>query len=291
MSPRAGELVLASGSMSRKALLTAAGVPFVADPADLDEDTLMASLKQAGPEAMAQSLAEQKALAVSHRHPGRTVLGGDSVIAFGSDYLSKCASLELLCAARRNQGHARSELCETEEVALALGQILDLRGRDVGRNRLRLRRLGRAAATNDDGASRSSRRRGRRGNEIDGDRLANLETGCLGSLTFSGDRIGRGPEAENGIIAVGIDRADRPLASRIVDCSDLASGLRAVDVPFDVAIFGLGVGRLGNAKRDRDRKCGNSGRKPALVVHRGHWAPLPWQRCNRLHFRARFKTP
>ena len=94
MSPRAGELVLASGSMSRKALLTAAGVPFVADPADLDEDTLMASLKQAGPEAMAQSLAEQKALAVSHRHPGRTVLGGDSVIAFGSDYLSKCASLE-----------------------------------------------------------------------------------------------------------------------------------------------------------------------------------------------------
>jgi septum formation protein len=94
MSGDGGALVLASGSMSRKALLTAAGVSFVADPADLDEDALMASLKQAGAEVMAQSLAEQKALTVSRRHPGRTVLGGDSVIAFEGDYLSKCATLE-----------------------------------------------------------------------------------------------------------------------------------------------------------------------------------------------------
>jgi len=86
-------LVLASGSASRKSLLTAAGVPFVADPADLDEDRLMAELKPAGAEIMARTLAEQKALAVSRRHPGQIVLGGDSVIAFGGDYLSKCASL------------------------------------------------------------------------------------------------------------------------------------------------------------------------------------------------------
>jgi len=87
-------LVLASGSASRKALLTGAGVSFIADPADLDEDALMARLKQAGAEAMARTLAEQKALTVSRRHPGQLVLGGDSVIAFGSEYLSKCASLE-----------------------------------------------------------------------------------------------------------------------------------------------------------------------------------------------------
>jgi len=85
--------VLASGSASRKSLLTAAGVPFVTDPADLDEDRLMAELKPAGAEIMARTLAEQKALAVSRRHPGQIVLGGDSVIAFGGDYLSKCASL------------------------------------------------------------------------------------------------------------------------------------------------------------------------------------------------------
>lgn len=86
-------LILASASSSRKMLLTAAGVAFVADPADLDEATLMAGLKNAGAEAMARRLAEEKALAVSRRHPGKTVLGGDSVIAFEGDYLSKCAGL------------------------------------------------------------------------------------------------------------------------------------------------------------------------------------------------------
>ncbi len=87
-------LVLASGSASRKALLTAAGIAFVADPADLDEDRLMADLKARGADAaaVASELAQQKALAVSHRHPGKIVLGGDSVIAFGSEYLSKCAT-------------------------------------------------------------------------------------------------------------------------------------------------------------------------------------------------------
>jgi len=87
-------LVLASGSASRKALLTAAGVAFTADPADLDEDALMAELRDAGAEVMARTLAEQKALTVCRRHAGRVVLGGDSVIAFEGDYLSKCGSLD-----------------------------------------------------------------------------------------------------------------------------------------------------------------------------------------------------
>jgi len=94
MSGDCGPLVLASGSASRKALLAAAGVSFASDPADLDEDALMRSLQGAGAEAMARTLAEQKALTVSRRHPGQAVLGGDSVIAFGGEYLSKCASLE-----------------------------------------------------------------------------------------------------------------------------------------------------------------------------------------------------
>ncbi len=86
--------VLASGSASRKAMLAAAGLSFIAEPAGLDEDGLMASLAGQGAEAMARTLAEQKALTVSRRHPGATVLGGDSVIAFGGEYLSKCASLD-----------------------------------------------------------------------------------------------------------------------------------------------------------------------------------------------------
>jgi septum formation protein len=87
-------LILASGSASRKALLTAAGVPFIADPADLDEDALMAALKDQGAERVARRLAEEKALHVSRRHPGATVLGGDSVIDLDGEHLSKCATLE-----------------------------------------------------------------------------------------------------------------------------------------------------------------------------------------------------
>ena len=66
-------LVLASGSASRKALLTAAGVAFIADPADLDEDALMAgAARRAAPnDAWRKAWREQKALAVSRRHPGR----------------------------------------------------------------------------------------------------------------------------------------------------------------------------------------------------------------------------
>ena len=89
-------LVLASGSASRKALLTSAGVAFQADPADLDEDALMARLHAEGANAerVAGELAAQKALHVSRRHTGKLVLGGDSVIAFGDRLLSKCADLD-----------------------------------------------------------------------------------------------------------------------------------------------------------------------------------------------------
>lgn len=89
-------LVLASGSASRKKLLTAAGVSFLADPADLDEVALTRGLVERGADAVkvACELAGQKALSVSRRHPGKLVLGADSMIAFGGAFLSKCASLE-----------------------------------------------------------------------------------------------------------------------------------------------------------------------------------------------------
>ena len=88
-------LVLASGSASRKALLTAAGVSFIADPADLDEDAAMADLAARGADAaqVASDLAAQKTLHVSRRHPGRLVLGGDTVIELDGRQLSKCATL------------------------------------------------------------------------------------------------------------------------------------------------------------------------------------------------------
>lgn len=87
-------LVLASASQSRAALLTAAGVAFTADPADLDEAALMAALRGADAATVAATLAQKKALHVSARHPGALVLGGDSVIDFDGERLSKCATLD-----------------------------------------------------------------------------------------------------------------------------------------------------------------------------------------------------
>lgn len=75
-------LVLASASLSRKAMLEAAGVPFSIEPARIDEDELKASLKAEGatPRALADALAEAKAVSISRRFPGALVLGADSIL-------------------------------------------------------------------------------------------------------------------------------------------------------------------------------------------------------------------
>jgi septum formation protein len=87
-------LVLASASQSRTALLKAACVTFTTDPADLDEVALMETLRGSDAQAVASTLAQKKALHVSARHPGCLVLGGDSVIGFDGEHLSKCATLD-----------------------------------------------------------------------------------------------------------------------------------------------------------------------------------------------------
>jgi septum formation protein len=92
------ELVLASASASRGRMLTAAGVPFVVSAADLDETSLIADLWDKGSDAagIAAALAEQKAVTVSRRRPGALVLGADSVLAFGTEIISKCRDLAAL---------------------------------------------------------------------------------------------------------------------------------------------------------------------------------------------------
>jgi septum formation protein len=94
------QMVLASASRSRQMLLAAAGVDFRVQPADIAEAALMADLTARGADgaAVAASLAREKALAVSRHCPGTLVLGGDSVVAFGDELVSKCPDLESLCA-------------------------------------------------------------------------------------------------------------------------------------------------------------------------------------------------
>lgn len=72
-------LVLASQSVSRRAMLTAAGVPFNVLPARVDEAAVKAAMAGSPPRDLADALAELKAVKVSAQVPGALVLGSDSL--------------------------------------------------------------------------------------------------------------------------------------------------------------------------------------------------------------------
>lgn len=76
-------LILASQSVSRRAMLDAAGVPHLAMAAGVDEDAMKAGLRAEGVGArdLADALAELKATKLSRRHPNDLVLGCDSTVA------------------------------------------------------------------------------------------------------------------------------------------------------------------------------------------------------------------
>ena len=75
------KLILASQSASRRAMLEAAGVPFAALSAGVDEEAAKAGLQALNARDLADALAELKALRVSGREPEALVLGSDSVVA------------------------------------------------------------------------------------------------------------------------------------------------------------------------------------------------------------------
>ncbi len=74
-------LILASQSAGRIAMLNAAGVSLEAFPALVDEQSIKASLVQAGakPRDIADALAEAKARKLSHKMPTDMVLGCDQI--------------------------------------------------------------------------------------------------------------------------------------------------------------------------------------------------------------------
>lgn len=76
-------LLLASQSSGRAAMLRAAGLTFETSAAHVDEEALTASLQAAGHSArnIADALAEAKAVKISSRLPGVTVIGADSTLA------------------------------------------------------------------------------------------------------------------------------------------------------------------------------------------------------------------
>lgn len=95
-SPR--RLILASGSATRRAMLTAAGVSFDVVPATIDEAEIMAAMtvESDNVEAadIAGELAVRKALAVAAHHPDAIVIGADQVLALGRRYFSKADTID-----------------------------------------------------------------------------------------------------------------------------------------------------------------------------------------------------
>jgi septum formation protein len=90
---RAEPLILASKSQVRRRLLEAAGIPVVIDPANIDERGIETAHGNSAPDAVAQLLAREKALAVARQKKG-IVLGADQTLALGQRRFSKPVSPE-----------------------------------------------------------------------------------------------------------------------------------------------------------------------------------------------------
>ena len=112
-------LILASASPTRQAMLRAAGVSFTISPASLDETGLMKDLAADGADAVAvaAALAEQKAILVSRRMPHMTVLGGDSVLSLGSEILGKSHNLMALKALLQKMSGRSHDLVSSAALA------------------------------------------------------------------------------------------------------------------------------------------------------------------------------
>lgn len=84
-------IVLASASMTRRVMLEGAGVPHIVEPSRVDEDEIKLSLRAEGADgaAIAEVLAEAKAMYVSRKHPDKMVLGADQVLECGKETYDK----------------------------------------------------------------------------------------------------------------------------------------------------------------------------------------------------------
>ena len=83
-------VTLASGSASRRALLTAAGVSAEAVAPNVDEESFRTAMRADGVSVrdQAMQLAEMKAVRVSQSRPG-LVIGGDQMLALGEEAFDK----------------------------------------------------------------------------------------------------------------------------------------------------------------------------------------------------------
>lgn len=105
------ELILASQSASRRALLEGAGLRFHALPAAVDEATLKESARAEGMDVAdtATLLADAKAARIARKHPEAVIIGADQILVCEGDWFDKPEDVE---AARRHLQRLRNRAHE-----------------------------------------------------------------------------------------------------------------------------------------------------------------------------------
>jgi septum formation protein len=129
MTPKSNlsQIILASTSRARREMLAAAGIAFTVEAADVDEpairESLLAAKSAPTPPQIADALARVKAEDVSQRRKGSLVIGGDQVLALGTELLTKAKDE---AAARATLKKLRGKTHELHSaVALAVdGRVL-----------------------------------------------------------------------------------------------------------------------------------------------------------------------
>jgi nucleoside triphosphate pyrophosphatase len=92
----AAHIILASGSIHRKKLLTDAGIPFAAIKPVIDERAVESAVSGSGvtPDELALILAEAKAIDVSEKNPDALVVGSDQTLSLGDRIFHKPVDME-----------------------------------------------------------------------------------------------------------------------------------------------------------------------------------------------------
>jgi septum formation protein len=136
------QLILASASTSRAAILQAAGVEFSIEPSSVDEAAIKREYRAAGRDAIAcaAALAEAKARTVAARHPEALVLGTDQLLVAEGEWFDKPVDLSD-AAAQLRRLRGRDHFLVTAACVFRGEEPL---WRAVATPKLRMRRFGEA---------------------------------------------------------------------------------------------------------------------------------------------------
>ena len=113
------EIILASGSAARAAILGSAGIRFRQEPSTVDEEVERERATGTSPREVALHLAKLKAGAVFKKEPDAVVIGGDQVLAVGDEILQKPRDLK---EAREQLQRLRGRTHELHSAAVVLSK-------------------------------------------------------------------------------------------------------------------------------------------------------------------------